>query len=164
LLKGYLVNTGKIDIKRDMVNSPIMLCLPEGYRWLEVKLVSSSSGVFTDIHILPDNNRNIEFKFELFKREEFVQFEALAEVPESNSKKPSSLIEEAIGFSLRISDTGKVEHLNLDYNYTERHKNVKRFIFTYIIGSIIFSILGIYLLNTIHPIKLFMNFQRVMER
>jgi hypothetical protein len=133
LLKGYLVNTGKIDIKREMINNPIILSLPEGYRWLEVKQVSSSSGIVADIHILSDNDRNIEFKFELLKREEFIQFEALAEVPDINEenkdkteKPPSTILEKAIAFDSRISDTGKIERLDLELGYYKRRKRLMR--------------------------------------
>jgi hypothetical protein len=147
LLKGYLVNTGKIDIKRDMVNSPIMLYLPENYRWLDVKQVSSSIGLVADIHILPDNNRNIKFEFELFKREEFVQFEALAEVPENKSKKPSSLMEKAIGFTSRISDTDRIKSLDLEPDYMKQtNAEMKNIAYIMIILAFLFSILTIYIL------------------
>src|SRR5262245_50978959 len=33
LLKGYVINTGKKDISREMVEERITLSLPEGYEW-----------------------------------------------------------------------------------------------------------------------------------
>jgi hypothetical protein len=51
LLKGVVANTGSKDISRDMVSQPLCACLPEGFKWLEAKVVSASAGVQGNIQV-----------------------------------------------------------------------------------------------------------------
>ncbi len=111
LLKGALLNTGTKDIDEGMTKESIHINLPDKFRWLSVKVVSSSPQLKVNT-LLSDKSINIQTK--LFRCGEFVRFEALAEVPIDNSlteKRSEDLevkLEKAISISHRITDTQKV--------------------------------------------------------
>jgi len=111
LLKGCLLNTGTKDISPEMVEEQISITLPEGYRWLAVTIVSTSSHVTARAHI--PNEREIKFDSGLFRRREHIRFEAIAEVPETRETErskpdPADALESAMEFRHRIADTQKI--------------------------------------------------------
>jgi hypothetical protein len=114
LIKGALLNTGKIDISPTMIEMPITMTLPSGYRWLTAKIISSSPNVKADLY--QEDKQNIIIKSGLLRCNENIRLQALVEVsPLSSTEKGtkhesmSSRLEEAIRFSHRIANTRKIE-------------------------------------------------------
>lgn len=114
LINGAFLNTGKIDISPTMTEDPITLSLPEEFKWLTAKVVSTSEKVNADINLKDENN--IILTPSLFRCGEYIRIQALAEVPipensENNSKKVKmgSHLEEALTFSHRIMNTRKID-------------------------------------------------------
>lgn len=106
LLNGAFVNTGKTDISTSMVEQPITISLPEGYKWLTGKVVFSKSKAALN-HI---DEQNISIETGLFRCGEYVRFHALAQLPDnedgfSNAKK----LKKSLKFKHRITNTTKVE-------------------------------------------------------
>jgi hypothetical protein len=106
LLNGAFINSGKTDITKDMVEKPITLELPDGYKWLTGKVVKSN--IDAELNLIDDNT--ISISTGLFRCGEYVRFHALAQLPEntddvSNSKK----LKESIGFHHRITNTRKID-------------------------------------------------------
>ncbi len=106
LLNGAFINSGKTDITKDMVEKPIALKLPDGYKWLTGKVVKSN--IDAELNLIDDNT--ITISTGLFRCGEYVKFHALAQLPEntddvSNSKK----LKESISFHHRITNTRKID-------------------------------------------------------
>jgi hypothetical protein len=97
-----------------MIEMPITMTLPSGYRWLTAKIISSSPDVKADLY--QENKQNIIIKSGLLRCNENIRLQALAEVSPLSStekgikhKSMSSRLEEAIRFSHRIANTRKIE-------------------------------------------------------
>jgi len=82
LLKGTLHNTGHKDIIPEMVGKSITLHVPEDFKWLAAKIVDSSPDVHASVE---EDPTSLRFATGLFRCEEYFRFEALAEVPFSDS-------------------------------------------------------------------------------
>jgi hypothetical protein len=113
LLKGYIMNTGYKDITQDMIEEPLALKLPDGFRWLDAKVVPSPTQVKASLTIR--DAMTAEFDLGLFRENEHVKFEALAEVPtahpESEIGKQESVnkkLKDSLKLVHRIADTQKV--------------------------------------------------------
>jgi hypothetical protein len=122
LLKGAFLNSGSKDIVPDMVEQPISMTLPDGYRWLKAKVVHTSPSISAKVNVC---NSKLEFEFSLFRCREFIRFEALAEAPGEDvvgdSLDVAAKLEEALFFTHRISDTSR-EQINIQtyINYKSR--------------------------------------------
>ena len=113
LLKGYFLNSGTKDITDLMIKEDLAACLPKDFRWVEVRIVDTSENVEARPKI--DNDNRLSFKLGLFRRNEFIKFEALAEVPVKGGKlSPSERLSKEIQFTHRIADTRVVETKSLD--------------------------------------------------
>jgi hypothetical protein len=115
LLKGCFLNSGTQDITSDMVTDKLTIELPNGFKWLTGKVVSSSPNVHAEMKIQEETK--LLFDLGLFRCNEYTRFEALAEIP---SPQPQEIYDEAanrlnkaITFSHRISNTRKVEEKEL---------------------------------------------------
>ncbi len=109
LLKGFILNTGSIDIKDDMVEENLKLILPEKFKWLSAKIVDSTKGSKPTTTIASENE--LIFSLGLFRKTEFLRFEALADIPQSSDNQVSAtqLLTKELKFYHRIADTNKVE-------------------------------------------------------
>jgi hypothetical protein len=112
LLKGILHNTGSIDITEDMVKEKLSIVLPEGFKWLAGKVVSSSPKIQASIRI--DAPTILTFDLGLFRCDEYIRFEALAEVPlpRNSSNKTgggaTEILTKSVSFQHRIANTRKI--------------------------------------------------------
>lgn len=149
LIRGALVNSGKKDISPTMVEKPITISLPEKYKWITAKVISTSENVQSDITLRDE--RTLEVNNSLFRCKEYICFQALAEVPsdEKNHQKDDMPIKEELGdslsFSHRIEDTREIEKIELkeEGNITKR---LKRYILYSIVGAIVFIVFLIVIL------------------
>jgi len=119
LLNGAFVNSGKIDVSPEMTEKPLAMSLPEGFRWLTAKVISSSPDVKAEIEVQTENI--ITLKSGLFRCGEYIRFQALAEVlmpPVDDSKSYrrslSKLLEGSLQLSHRILNTRAIEKRSLD--------------------------------------------------
>lgn len=112
LLKGYFLNSGTKDITESMVNENLAACLPKDFKWVEARVVDTSENVQARPKI--DNDNRFSFNLGLFRRNEFIKFEALAEVPiKEGELSPGERLSKEIQFTHRISDTRVVETKSL---------------------------------------------------
>jgi len=127
LLKGFFLNNGSKDITEDMVKGKLTIVLPQGYRWLQGKVVSSSPEVRASI---TPNDTDLVFDLGLFRCNEFIKFETLAELPSrqaeniTNGSKssPTERLLSSLKFAHRISDTQKVKKKSIPPTGKERDK------------------------------------------
>ena len=107
LLSGVISCNGDVDLTGN--DNVVHMCLPEGYKWLDVKIDSCSEGVNAKFSITNENNRNASLCFDLFRVNEYIKIQALVEY--EDEKKLSSLndLHSKITFSHRIQNTSDVE-------------------------------------------------------
>jgi RNA-binding protein YhbY len=105
LLNGAFINSGKMDLTKDMVEKPITIILPDGFKWLSGRIIESK--VKAQLELKDDNTISIETG--LFRRGECVRFHALAQLPDnedgdSNSKR----LNDSLKFDHRITNTKNI--------------------------------------------------------
>ncbi|TSA47523.1 MAG: hypothetical protein D4R56_02065 [Deltaproteobacteria bacterium] len=83
LLKGAFLNTGSKDISESMVVEKVSISLPENFRWLTAKVVSTSPKVQAHVAV---SDSSVVLDTGLFRCREYVSFEALAIVPTEDMK------------------------------------------------------------------------------
>ncbi len=112
LFKGYLLNTGSKDIADQMVVRKLEIKVPEGSKWVRSKVVDSSENVNASIENSSDTS--IIFDLGLFRCNEYLKFECLAEMLTSdNAKSPSKFLKKNIKVKHRIADTGKTNQISM---------------------------------------------------
>jgi hypothetical protein len=114
LFKGTFLNSGQKDITADMVEGRLHIALPDGYKWLSAIIVQSSENVSAAVTKRGDA---LEFATGLFRRGEYLRFEALAEIPVSleadKRQSISSKLIDGLKPAHRIADTTKVRTIRL---------------------------------------------------
>lgn len=111
LLKGALLNTGSKDITPEMVAENITMSVPECYKWITAKLVAHSPKMQCSIDVKP---QALIFNTGLLRCNEYLRFEALAEVPikkkdeHNHNQDAGERLKKIIKFNHRIADTQKI--------------------------------------------------------
>jgi hypothetical protein len=113
ILKASLINSGRKDITPDMVGSPLILSVPEGFSWVRASVISGSDGTTATCDIREP--QTLAFDLGLFRCGEYLSFEALAEVSQTDTtqKGAAARLDSAITVSHRIADTKAVERSEL---------------------------------------------------
>lgn len=141
LFKGEISNTGSTDIDKQLIRKPIKLITNENYEWLEVYLLNGESE--TNAVVKKINQKEIAIEWDLLKKGEKVEFEALIEV--KDNKDPKSDILGALNFYASL----KFEHriTNLDKIICEDQyktfyviRNFRRVMFSLGLVSLIFGL------------------------
>lgn len=145
LLNGAFINSGKTDIEPGMVEKPITLILPEGFKWLTAKLVKSASNA--NLEVLDE--KNISINTGLFRCGEYVRFHALAQVPEDkkSEKSISKRLRDALKFEHRITNTKSINETDVKNKITSKKELKKRGI-PYSIMLVLTIVLAIYSIYT----------------
>lgn len=112
LLRAVILNRGDRDITPEMVARPLEFALPVGFAWRTVKLVQTSTDVRAAASIAEP--RRLVLDLGLFRRDEHLTLEAVAEVPRPSGQRPrargrASVLSDAIQVQHRIADTAPVE-------------------------------------------------------
>lgn len=105
-LKASFINTGSIDLSTKDNSHKLKIELPNDYKWINCKITGHSKDIECN---LSTNNGEIVFDFDLLRKNEFIQFEAFAEI--KNTDRPASTFRKSLGFSHRIPNTAKVDKL-----------------------------------------------------
>lgn len=106
-LKASFINTGVSDLSTKELSQKLKISLKENIKWINCKLTGMSKDVICDLKIV---NNELVFDFDLLKKNEFIRFDAFAEI--KNSDKPRTSFRKAITFSHRIPNTAKVDRKN----------------------------------------------------
>ena len=110
MLKGCFINSGNIDIDSPIIYKPVSIKLPEDWKWIKAKIIDKPSDMKADCTI--NNSSELEFKWDLLKKGEFLRFDSLIEVPLNDKNEPSDSKEKrkkTISFSYRISNLDRIE-------------------------------------------------------
>ena len=138
-IKGVFLNSGDIDLNGKSIEKDLSIELPVGCKWLDVKSTAASKGLTASVVVNSDDDKVASVKFDLFRKNEFVQFEGLIE---SESKDISSdIIDSDMQFSHRIENTSHVDKKNF---LTEKEiKRKKKSAILYFSGAFLFLFLFI---------------------
>ena len=106
LLNGAFINSGKSDITPDMVEQPITLELPEGYKWLTGRVIDSK--VKATLEQIDETK--ISISTGLFRCGEYVRFHALAQLPDTEDGDTNSKrFKNSLKFEHRITNTKNID-------------------------------------------------------
>lgn len=105
-LKASFINTGSIDLSTKGNSHKLKINLSDDYKWISCKLTDVSKDVICELKNLENE---LIFDFDLLRKNEFIQFEAFAEI--KNTDKPASTFRKSLVFSHRIPNTAKTDKL-----------------------------------------------------
>jgi hypothetical protein len=103
-LKASFINTGNIDLSTKDNTHKLKIELPNDYKWINCKITGQSKDIVCN---LSNTNGDLIFDFDLLRKNEFIQFEAFAEI--KNTDRPASTFRKSLSFSHRIPNTAKVD-------------------------------------------------------
>jgi len=109
LFKAEITNSGNLDIDESAIHEPLKITSSEKYSWLEINPINEKSKVNTDIKKL--DNRTIEIKWDLLKKNEKIEFEALIESYYSDDefgKTKAIDFYNSLNYSYRITNIDKI--------------------------------------------------------
>lgn len=111
LIEGALVNTGTKDILPTMIEKPICLNLPEDYKWITAKIISTHNNVDAAITL---SDPTLTINSGLLKINEYIIFQALLQAPhDDNIAKIENNIHKIIKYSHRIADMPNIKNISL---------------------------------------------------
>lgn len=124
-IKATFINDGDIDIEKPSIEKTIKVELEDGLKWIKSKITKSSPELSCQSNV-NENGKYLEFNFGLFRKKEFLQFEALVET--HDRKFQADDLFNHIKISHRIANTQKIKELNiLSSNQIEKKwKKIKR--------------------------------------
>lgn len=108
-IKGALLNNGDIDLNSKFTERDISIHLPKNCKWLDIKATEFSEGLSANIET--EHNEIAFFKFDLFRKSEYLQFEGIIEA--TNDQISAESIESELIFKHRIENTSKIETKSL---------------------------------------------------
>jgi hypothetical protein len=140
LIRGTLVNTGTKDISASMVEEKLTFRLPPEHKWLSGKVVRTTALVEANVTA---EQQSLIFSTGLFRCSEFIQFQAIAEVPvgaesgSGDSIEVVSKLKQAIKIEHRIADTKPVLTIESAGGKAVKRK-ASRFLALSIANSVVF--------------------------
>jgi len=117
LFKGTFLNSGNIDIEKQIVYKPLEIELPAQYNWLRVKIIDASEGLEINSTFI-DNK--IFFVWDLLKEGEYFTFDGLIEYKAKNGEIDTSDI------SKKLESTLKINHRITDLKKVKRENSVPK--------------------------------------
>lgn len=127
-LKASFINTGSRDLSTKDSAQKLKIELPNDYKWINCKITRHSKDIECN---LTNNNREIIFDFDLLRKNEFIQFEAFAEI--KNTVRPALTFRKSLSFSHRIPNTAKIDkqiYLDEDQIKNKRYNFKKKLFLT----------------------------------
>lgn len=149
LLKARLINNGKVDIDKNRIFNPLKIKSNSDFKWLEATITSHSIGATTDIQI--SNKNEIQIEWDLLKKDEYIEIEALAENIGSDNSESEKAIEfyNGLVFDYRITDLNSIQN-EKQLPTNEKRKN-RIYKLAKVVGSIALFFGIIVLLSEIFP-------------
>jgi len=125
-LKASIKNTGNIDIDKNMIFEPLNILSSDKYKWLEFNISSKPVNVITSVERISD--RIIRVNWDLLKKGEELQIEALVEDFDDNSQDYSSVrFYDSITFDYRITNVDSIDKRSYFKEMINRPKYISLF-------------------------------------
>lgn len=143
-LKASFINTGSIDLSTLNNAHKLKIKLSEGYKWINCKLTNQSKDIRCNLSIIENE---LVFDFDLLRKNEFIQFEAFAEI--KNTIKPAYIFRKSLIFLHRIPNTSKVDklpYLNENQISDKKFEFKKSMVFAtiFLIASLSYGLYNVY--------------------
>ena len=108
LLKARLRNNGHIDIDKNRIYNPLKVISSSDFQWLETTITSKPNGGLATVEIL--DSQIIQINWDLLKKDEFIELEALSETNESEPLGEEKALEfyNNLKFDFRITDLSSI--------------------------------------------------------
>lgn len=142
LFKGSISNNGHSDVDKTRIYKPLLIKTKDEYKWLEANVSDTPDGA--NVSLVKINETTLELNWDLLKREEQIEFEALIEIPQN--KEIEEITEDfynSIDFDFRITDVNKIEKLS-EVNPKEKIRNRRKSLQFFL--GIFFFIAGLYII------------------
>jgi len=138
LIKGALLNTGRKDISPNMIERPVQLVLPEESKWLSATVISKSAEINAEFSGI--NSNYLTINTSMMRCDEFVRFQALADVKGQDTNEIDRL-EESLTFEHRIQDTQSMRVRTFDdpIRQLKRMKKWSMFLVLGVVGTLIIT-------------------------
>lgn len=141
LLKARLRNNGQVDIDKNRIYNPLKIISNSDFQWLEATITSKPDGVAASIDIV--DSQKIQINWDLLKKDEFIELEALSETTENKKLDDEESVEfyNSLKFDYRITDLNsihkekQVSSKMRSHNYVSKLTKTTGF-FSIILGSI----------------------------
>ncbi|MBV9576523.1 MAG: hypothetical protein JO149_07855, partial [Gammaproteobacteria bacterium] len=119
------MNDGDIDIEGNRTEKPISIELPDGLTWIKTIITNSTKNLISSVNIHSDN-KIVDFEFGLFRKKEFIQFEAIIEANSLNYDEDNLF--KKLQISHRIANTQQVKVIELleEEKIVIKKKKIKR--------------------------------------
>jgi hypothetical protein len=111
LIRGAVVNTGRVDLTRVMTAKPITLSLPQDCKWLGRSVIGHSPDVV--LGVSDPGTSELAVEPDLLRCGEFVRFQALASMSPEAKKRTHAGFRAALSFAHRIRDTQPIRRTAL---------------------------------------------------
>lgn len=152
LLNGAFINSGKSDITSSMVEQPITIRLPDGYKWLTGKVIKSNAKA----NLIQENENTMSISTGLFRCGEYVRFHALAQLPEADEDDSSSKrFKRALSFNHRIVNTKNIEETVTQPQKTSRKNFILKGFFYLVILLMLLGTISLVLFEGLPKIMLY---------
>jgi hypothetical protein len=141
LLKARLKNNGQVDIDKNRIYNPLKVISNSDFKWLEATITSKPDGASASIEII--DSYNIQINWDLLKKDEFIDIEALSETTENKElgEEKSVVFYNNLKFDYRITDLSSIRKEKQVTSSTRRHNYIMKLakftgIATIIFGSV----------------------------
>ncbi len=150
LLKAKFINTGTLDIDKSTIYDPIKITSKSDYKWLEVNIIDKPRNATSSIK--KENDKELTLNWDLLKKEEFIEFEALIEsLKDNNGDETTRDFYNSLDFEFRISNLDKIhkeEEVSETFRKTKsKIKQTNVLAITYLALGITFAIFGNFIDN-----------------
>lgn len=143
LLKAKLTNNGQSDIDKTSIYKPLKIITNKEFKWLEVNITSSPNGAAIKSEIINENE--VEVIWDLLKKNESIEIEALAETLNDEIGEKANEFYEKLKFDYRITDLNKVQKEKKLSSGTKLQFFVGKFSIIFALATIIFGATSIIL-------------------
>lgn len=122
LLKAKLLNNGQIDIDKNRIYSPLKIKSTDDFNWLETTITSNPESATTSVKLISETE--IQLDWDLLKKDEFIEFEALAEVVNTDKQYLEKALDfyNGLFFDFRITDLNSIQKEKL-FSNSNRQRN-----------------------------------------
>ena len=140
-LRGYIINTGSIDIAQEMVREEISATVPEGFRLLEAEVSPSNPKLKVDWNILSE--KTLRISVDLLRRNETLSFQVVMEAPSRNSKNENEDKKLGLHWDHRIKDVGSVKVESLSQTVMPVQSGLRALSISIVAMVVIIGVLGL---------------------
>lgn len=142
LFKGVIRNNGQTDIDKNRIYKPIQIKTKSNYKWLEFSVSANPEGA--SVALSKTNDQTLELNWDLLKKNEFIEFESVIEIPQNSEiDEISDDFYNGLTFDFRITDLNSIDKLTEIYS---KERKTKRLIQKLYLMGIFMTVCGLFIM------------------